>query len=243
MTNTSTEANRTTAELAAPTDAPRRPRPRRWILAGAGLVVVIVVAVVVPMALTGDDAESGDWQTADVGAQGAAEPVLASDGARLLRRADGLSAEIEVPTPEPGSYEYPTADMVQEWAEPHPPVSPGASDASEVFTVWVIVFNDPSLCVSEECGAEDLGADTAARGGVYQLDGRIADGDTLRFSGNIRLGQPPLFGSPLDDPLRALVHLPIAPHGRALPGEEGWRQLNGPVGNPDLWWGASFFSP
>jgi hypothetical protein len=239
MTNTSTEARRASADREAPTDA--RHRTRRWILAGIGLCVLILAAVVVSLAVTGGD-DTGQWQTVDVGGQGGAEP-LAPGGARLLRRADGLVGELEVPTPEPGSYEYPTADMVQEWAEPHPPVSPGAGDAPEVFTVWVIIFNDSSLCTGGECGADDLEPGAAARGGVYQLDGRIADGDTLRFAGNVRVGQPPLFGSPLDNPLHALVHLPTAPHGRALPGADGWRQLNGPIGNPALWWGAEFPPP
>jgi hypothetical protein len=242
MTKTSTQVSATTVGGEKPAAAPPGHRPRRWILAGVGLIAIIVAAALVTRAVISDDG-SGPRQTADVSGQGDAEVVLASDGARLLRRTDGLSAEFEMPTPQPGSYEYPTADDVSPWAEPHPPVSPGAGDAPEVFTAWLITFNDPSRCTDPQCDLDDLTADAAARGGVYQLDGRVADGDTLQFAGTIRVGQGPLTGSPLDNPLGAVVHVLIAPHGRVLPGTDGWRQLNGPVGNPSLWWGTEFPAP
>ncbi|MGQ0848159.1 MAG: hypothetical protein ACT4OP_03430 [Actinomycetota bacterium] len=212
------------------------------MLMGAAVLGAIVASVLITLAVTGDD-RSGGWQTADVGGQGGAEPVLASGGARLLHRNDGLSAEVQVPTPQPATYKYPTGDNTPKWSEPHPPVSPGAADAPEVFTLWLITFNYPSLCTDGECNADDVAPGAAARGGVYQLDGRIADGDTLRFEGNIRLGQAPITGSPLDDPMAAMVHLLIAPHGQALPGADGWRQLNGPVGDISFWWLAEFGPP
>jgi hypothetical protein len=243
MSSASAKVSGAAADVEAPepdgTKARRGHNRGRWLLPGVGVIGAILAAVLVTLAVTGDDRSAG-WQTADVSGQGGAEPVLASDGARLLRRADGLVAELEVPTPQPGSYEYPTGDDIPPWAEPHPPVSPGAGDAPEVFTAWLATFNDPSRCTDGQCGTDDVQPDAAARGGVYQLDGRIVDGDTLRFEGNVILGQEPFTGSPLDDPMRALVHLAIAPHGRALSGADGWRQLNGPVGNPALWWTAEF---
>ena len=90
------------------------------------------------------------------------------------------------------------------------------------------------------CDADDLTEDAAARGGVYQVDGRLGDGAELHFTGNVRLGEGQLSGSLLDDPLGAEVHLAIAPHGRALSGADRARQLNSPVGTPALWWGARF---
>jgi len=243
MTKTTTKS--TTSIIGAhttggPTPEPMDPEPRRirrrWLLVGA-LVGTIAVAATVGLTLSDTSDEA---QTADVAGQGGEGANLASDGARLTRRPDGLFAELDLPLPEPGSYAYPTADMVPPWAGPQPSVSPGASDAPEVFTVWAVVFNNRSLCTDGQCDSDDIGADVPARGGVYQLDGRVADGDQLRFVGNIRLGQEPLFGAPLADPHQAEVHLFMAPHGRALSGADGWRQLNGPVGNPSLWWAAQF---
>jgi hypothetical protein len=244
MTKTSTQVSAATVGSEIPAAAAPGHRPRRWILAGVGLIAIIVAAALVTRAVISDDDDGDEWQIADVGGQGGAEPLLASDGARLLRRADGLVGEIDVPTPEPGSYEYPTDEVFQEWADPyHPPVSPGAGDAPEAFTVWMITFNNSSRCTDGECNPDDTQPGAAARGGVYQLDGRVADGETLRFAGNVLLGQQPVFGSPLDDPLHAMVHFLIAPHGRALSGEDLWRQLNGPIGGLGLWWAAEFPAP
>ncbi len=237
-TNTTTTVGTQTTR--GPTPEPMDPEPRRsrgrWAAVGA-LVVGIAAAVVISLTLS---EPSDEAQTADVVGQGGEGAMLASDGARLTRRSDGLYAELDVPVPEPGSYAYPTADMVPPWAGSQPSVSPGARDAPEVFTLWLATFNAGSLCTDGQCDADDVGADVPAQGGMYQLDGRIADGDRLQFVGNIRLGQEPLFGAPLADSQDAEVHLFIAPHGRALSGADGWRQLNGPVGNPSLWWSARF---
>ena len=239
-TGTHTATARGPTAEPVPTEPPRS--KRRWLVIAA-VVVGLAVAAILAMTLSGsgDDAQIADVaDLADVAGQGGQGDVLAADGARLTRRSDGLFAEIVVPLPEPGSYEYPTADMVPPWAGSQPPISPGASDAPEVFTMWLVAFNDSSLCTDGQCDADDLGAEAPARGGTYQLDGRVADGDQLQFVGNIRLGQEPLFGASLADPLQAEVHLFIAPHGRALSGSDGWRQLNGPVGNPSLWWAVQF---
>ncbi len=217
------------------------PRRTTWLVLAIALIVVALLAVVWVVTRANDGADR--WQTAGVREQGAGvtEPAsYAPDGARLERRPDGLSVEVVVPTPEPGSYEYPTNDMIPPWVESHPTVTQGAQDAPEIFTLWLIAFNEPGSCTEGTCDADDIGTDTAARGGVYQVNGRIGDDDTLRFVGGVRLGQQPSIGSPLEDPLGADVHLAIAPHGRALSGTDRIVQLNTPVGNPSLWWGAEF---
>lgn len=212
---------------------PFRNRPVVAILVTIGLLMIGGLAV---LWATGD----GDGETADIGGQGVDEPQLAADGARLTRRPDGIAVQMSAPTPQPGTYEYASADMVPPWADPHPRVTPGSSDAPEVFTAWIFVFNEPALCTDGACDLDDLGPDAAARGGGYQLDGLIADGDTMEFSGRVRLGQSPMDGHPLDNPEEAEVHVAITAHGRVLPGADGWRQLNGPIGNPTLWWAATF---
>ncbi|GMR03164.1 MAG: hypothetical protein BMS9Abin20_1535 [Acidimicrobiia bacterium] len=211
----------------------------KWLIAGlAGLAGIIVVAAIIVVS-TGDT-EPGE--RADIAGQGGEGSVLAVDGARLDRADDGLVVGASVPTPTPGSYEYPTGDMVAKWATPHPDVEVGGPGEPEAFTMWAIIFNYPELCTDDSCDLDDLAEGAAAKGGVYQADGRIAEEAEVEFVGSIRLGQPPRTGSALENPLEAEVHLAIAPHGKALSGADGWRQLNGPLGNPTLWWAATFSS-
>lgn len=181
-------------------------------------------------------------QVSNVMEQGASESILAVDGAALVRSEDGIQVREAVPTPPPGSYEYPVSAMVPPWATPHPEVFQGSADEPEAFTLWLIAFNNPHLCTDGVCDADDLLPDAAAEGGVYQVDGRVAGESEIEFAGGVRLGQEPLTGAPLDNPLGAEVHVFMAPHGKALTGPDLWRQLNGPVGNPALWW-AAVFSP
>ncbi len=207
-----------------------------WVVAG---VVVVAAAVAFAVVAT---AGSSDGQQSDVAGQGGSDPLLAENGATLMRARDGLRFEVRVPTPDPGSYEYPTADQVAAWSplQDHPVVSVGADGEPEVFTIWLVAFNHPDQCTDGECGGDDFSAGAAAAGGIYQGDGRVADGPELEMTGSIRLGQEPLTGAPLENPLGAEVHLLVAPHGRALTGPEHWMQLNSPLGNPSLWWAATF---
>lgn len=205
----------------------------KWLIAGIAVIVVTAAFIFIVAA----DADPGE--RADVTGQGGNGPVLAVNGARLVRSGDGLHVYANVPTPRPGSYEYPTGDMVPETASPHPEVLTGGPDEPEVFTMWAFVFNFPDLC-TESCNLDDLAEDAPARGGVYQADGHIADQDRMELVGSIRIGQTPANGSVFENPLGAEVHLAIAPHGKMLAGTDGWRQLNGPLGNPTLWWAATF---
>lgn len=212
-----------------------RAHRRRWLIAAIGAGVVVAVATV---AWPTDD--GAGWERTDLTEQGTTDALYAADSARLQRRADGVAVEVDVPAPEPGTYEYPTHDMIPPWVESHPPISQGASDAPEAFTLWLFAFNDPSQCTDTQCDNDDVGPDTAARGAVYQVDGRIAEDGRLRFAGNVRIGQVQLDGARLDDPAGAEIHLAVVPHGRALAGSDAVVQLNTPVGNPSLWWGARF---
>ena len=210
----------------------------KWLVTGIAAIVGVVIAIAVVVTISSDGA--GTTERADVQGQGGDGDPVAIDGAQLVRATDGLRVGVVVPTPTPGSYEYPTGDMVTEWAEPHPDVLVGGTDDEEVFTMWVFIFNYPDRCTDESCDLDDLAPDAAARGGAFQADGRIADGDELELFGSIRFGQVPSSGSMLENPLGAAVHIAIAPHGQALSGSDLQRQLNGPIGNPTLWWGATF---
>jgi hypothetical protein len=206
----------------------------KWLL--AGMAGIVVIAGVILLSL--DDVDVGE--VADFGKQGDSDSALAADSADLARSSDGLRVHAVIPTPTPGIYEYPSGDMVPGWSTAHPDVVVGGPSEPEAFTMWAIVFNHPELCTDKSCDADDLAEDAPAKGGVYQADGRVADGEDLEFSGAVRLGQQPATGSVLENPLGAEVHLAIAPHGKMLGGSDGWRQLNGPIGNPTLWWAATF---
>lgn len=180
-------------------------------------------------------------QTADVGGQGGEGESLASNAAHLERTADGVFIEADVPTPEPGSYEYPTADMALGGGT-HPPIEAADTGGEEVFTLWGFVFNYPENCTDGRCDADDVG-DTPARGGVFQLDAAISAGGTMPMKGGIRLGQVAGNGIALENPLGAEIHAALAPHGKALEGQDLFDQMNVAVGNPSLWWAATFSAP
>ena len=211
----------------------------KWLVTGIAVFAIVVVAVAVVVMVSSDD--TGITENADISGQGGEGQPIAIDGAWLARATDGVRVSAVVPTPIPGSYEYPTRDMVVGWAQPHPVVvTGGADDEEEVFTMWVFIFNYPDLCTDESCDLDDLASDAAARGGSFQADGRIADRDELELVGSVRFGQLPSSGSFLENPLGAEVHIAIAPHGKALSGSDLQRQLTGPLGNPTLWWAATF---
>jgi hypothetical protein len=127
-----------------------------------------------------------------------------------------------MPTPEPGSYNYPAGRT--------------AGDP-EVFTLWAFVFNYPDLC-TQPCSSDDLGA-TPAKGGVYNVGGHFASGNRLTIAGRIGVGETPFAASPLEAPATAEVHLAVAPHGEVAPSSlpDEFRLPTGPM---SLWWVAIF---
>lgn len=153
--------------------------------------------------------------------------TYAAGAATLERSPDGLAVSVRMPTPVSGTYTYPDG------------ADPGVA---EVFTLWVIIFNYPDLCTGL-CDGDDLGAEAAARGGVYGADGVVAQGPVLSMSGYVALGQTPKMHAPLEAPLTAHVHYAIAPHGRYDPSDP--TQLTEPIGAPSCacWWVAFFEDP
>ncbi len=209
----------------------------KWPIIGiVGIIGIVVTTAIVLISV--DDTDPGEQ--ADMENQGGNGPVFAENAAGLIRSGDGIRLSAIIPTPAPGSYEYPSGDMVPDGSPAHPAVLPGGPGEPEVFTMWAFVFNYPDMCTDGMCDLDDLPREAKAKGGVYQVDGRVAAGDDLGFAGSVRLGQATSTGSALETPLGAEVHLAIAPHGKMLDGTEGWRQLNGPLGNPTLWWFAEF---
>lgn len=168
--------------------------------------------------------------------------VVAIDGASLVRTANGITASVSMPTPEPGTYCYPPANPFQSIA----PV-PGTP---EVFTGWFFFFNDPENCaVPHACVPPPPGGPapndfTRARGGVYNFAGHaISGGGMLNLVGHIETGEKQFDGPfALENPAGAEVHLAIAPHGVVIP-ELLPDQINTPVGSPPYWWVGLFKAP
>lgn len=214
------------------TIAGARSRRTRWAGLGIGVVLLAgtLLAVARPATEVGDLSEQGGLGTFAVGAV-------------ELTRSDGsVRIDFDAPRPEPGSYRYPSASDAPA-SVVHPPISPGNP---EVFTLWLILFNDPEKCsVAYRCTNVDITGDEStplppAEGAVYQLGGLVADSDRIRISASVDVGAPSRRGAVLRDPMCSYVHLALAPHGRALDGSELEVQLGNPVGGPDDWWVAQF---
>ena len=155
-------------------------------------------------------------ETEDIFGQGLDGDVVAEEGARLRRNDSGINTKIQMPTPEPGSYEYPGDDM-----EEGPP---------EAFTLWVFVFDD-------ELGEfEDNPWSSAFLG-----DGTVAGRGRpeLTLSGRVTKNTEPFAGYSLENPRDAEVHFAVAPHGKVDP-DELPDQLKTSPGCPDCWWYALF---
>lgn len=181
-------------------------------------------------------------QTANVKGQGLDGPVVAENGATLTRTKNGVGIAITMPTPLPGSYNYPPPNPFQ-------PVAP-VSGTPEVFTGWAFIFNQPENCaVPNQCVPPPPGTPapndfTTARGGVYNFAGHpVSGGGTLNLVGHISVGESQ-FGGPfgLENPAGAEIHLAVAPHGVLVP-ELMPDQISTPVGSPPFWWVARFLPP
>jgi hypothetical protein len=167
-------------------------------------------------------------ETVDVVGQSNAGPVVSANGATLIRAKNGITISLGMPTPMAGTYNYP------------PGAVPGHPEA---FTGWAFVFNYPDMCTGP-CDGNDIGAGTAAQGGVYNIAGHVSGGGNLQMVGHVSTGATPFGGAnhaPLQNPRGAEVHVAIAPHGlldpNIMPG-----QIKTPIGDPTFWW-LAFFIP
>ena len=204
---------------------------------------ISVVAAAALFASTSNlSAQEAVKQTADVVGQGPAGPVVAENGASAIRTNDSVFLAMTMPTPEPGSYDYPPANPFQ-------PIAP-APGTPEVFTGWAFIFNEPENCaVAHQCVPPPPGAPapndfTEGKGGAYNFAGHaVSGGGDLNLVGRISVGDVQ-FGGPfaLENPTDAEIHLAVAPHGVLLP-ELVPDQLRTPIGSPPFWWLTQFSSP
>jgi len=189
-------------------------------------VAALTLTAVTVVAAAG--AAGVETQTADVVGQGPGGAVVSDDGATLRRSDNGISVSLTMPTPEPGTYAYPPGNVFLPAAVPGHP---------EAYSYWVFVFNYPNLC-SGPCDADDIGAGTPARGGVFNAGGHIAGGPSLTLSGHVSIGSAQFSGSPLLEPRTAFVHLAVAPHGAVDPALMP-DQITKPLGGLPFWWIAA----
>ena len=198
-------------------------------------VAALTLAAVAVAAAAG--AAGVDTQTTDVFGQGPGGPVVADDGATIQRSDSGISAKLSMPTPESGTYLYPPAQTSPPAPFTFPAAVPGHPEA---YSLWMFVFNYPTLC-SMPCDGNDVGVATPARGGAFNVAGHIAGGSNLSLDGRATVNSTPFGGSMLLEPRTADVHLAVAPHGKLAP-ELLPDQITKPIGNPNFWWIAIFES-
>lgn len=174
-------------------------------------------------------------ETADVFGQGMTGPPVAEDGATLRRTANGISMRLSMPTPEPGTYTYPSGPPGGAWTDEEGP--------PEAFTLWAFIFNNPEECATPfECKGGDLGP--PADGGAFFVAGHIVGGPNLNLSGQVSKNSEPFptatAGARLENTEGAHVHLAVAPHGALDPALLP-EQIQTPTGpGPDIWWLALF---
>jgi hypothetical protein len=200
------------------------------------LASLIASTSLVLMAATASAA--GSFETADVVGQGLAGPVVAADGAAILRTPNGVVASLTMSTPAPGSYTYPVG-----------PTGSGVAGHPEAFSLWVFIFYNPEECAGPICGPGDLMNNPNVIAGAYNAGGHLEGGANLNLQGFVNKGSF-TFGGPNAETLgQALsmgfdladadIHLAVAPHGALdpdlLPGS-----ISTPVGTPASWWLAIF---
>jgi hypothetical protein len=201
------------------------------------ILATLVASASLVLTATAASAAS-NWETADVVGQGLAGPLVAEDGAAILRTPNGVAASLTMSTPEAGSYSYPVG-----------PTGSGVAGHPEAFSLWVFVFYNPQECAGPICGPADLMNDPDVIAGAYNAGGHLEGGPNLNLQGFVNrgtfsfggpnaetLGQAQALGFDLAD---ADIHLAVAPHGALdpdlLPGS-----ISTPVGTPASWWLAIF---
>lgn len=168
-------------------------------------------------------AARAETETADIVGQGPTGSVVAADGATLRRTPNGISVQVRMPTPEPGSYTYPSGPDGGAWTD--------EEGTPEVFSLWCFVF-DPDH--------DPFNPPTQTWTGVFAAAGHAVAGSTLTLSGHVSTSSEPFLGEALDNPESAAVMLAVAPHG-ALTAEHLPDALRTPTQpGPDIWWIATF---
>lgn len=202
--------------------------------------ILILVSVVALFGATVSAAGASPWETEDIFGQGLDGETVATNGAKINRGSNGVTAKVTMPTPEPGSYMYPEG-----------PTASGVEGRPEAFSLWVFIFFNPEACGTPgECGPADLATNPAVVAGAFNAGGHLVAGPNLTISGRVT-EQSPTFGpqefaetipQALSDGFNiadADIHVAVAPHGALAPALLP-AQIKTPAGDPSFWWTATF---
>jgi hypothetical protein len=196
------------------------------------------LVAITTLALSATVSSASSWETADVRGQGLGGPIVAADGASIIRSDNSVTAQLVMSTPESGTYNYPVG-----------PTGSGVAGDPEAFSLWVFIFFNPEACATAVCGPGDLMNNPNVVAGAFNAGGHIEGGANLTLGGSVNKSRV-TFGGPnaetlgqaLDmgyDLVDADIHLAVAPHGALSPALLP-EQISTPVGNPTFWWIAIF---
>ena len=196
----------------------------RKTIAGIGTLLLLVGLLALP-ASAAQNSETIPLLSQDDGGRTEIE-----GGTTTLTRSNaGLTIKVVMPTPEPGSYNYPD----------------GADDdgSPEAFSLWAFVFANPEECDGPCSGLDDV---VLSGGGVFNVAGHMSGGGQLVLSGHISKNtapfEPPAYVGQfktLTSAATAEVHVAVAPHGTVDPANLP-AQITTPIGSPPLWWVSIF---
>ncbi len=89
-----------------------------------------------------------------------------------------------------------------------------------VYTLWLVVVNEPGACAVSPCAGSDVILNAATRSQVSYAGGHVVGGSEGTFAGHVRVG--PIDGwlpeRALDDAESAEIHLVVNDHGPAIAG-------------------------
>jgi hypothetical protein len=100
--------------------------------------------------------------------------------------------------------------------------------AGHAFTMWALIFNDPSACGTGTCHEMNGDLDIpAVQGSVYRVTGHVV-GDVTTLAGLVKVGdaENAFRGPGLLDPYGAEIHLIVRDHGVAGTGDLLQLQFN-----------------
>lgn len=100
--------------------------------------------------------------------------------------------------------------------------------AGHAFTMWALIFNDPSACGTGGCHEMNGDLDIpGVQGSVYRVTGHVV-GDVTTFAGLVKVGDAAnaFRGPGLLDPYGAEIHLIVRDHGVAGTGDLLQLQFN-----------------
>lgn len=147
--------------------------------------------------------------------------VLAQD--MMSESLQSMTVHIETfpPGPDARVIENGTATLASSESGIFTHMSTGELEEGHVYTMWVVVINNPEACAGSPCTPADvLGNTEAVQADGTWGDGIVYDGDGhMDFTAFTPIGDlpNPWYGNGLTDPVGAEIHNLIIDHGELIP--------------------------